>query len=103
MLEHHDFNIKNPNRVRALIGAFTQTNPRNFHALDGSGYAFLRRMIEKVDQINPQIAARLATPFTRWQNLDLPRQELIRQELHLLASKDLSRDLFELVQKGLDG
>ncbi len=101
LLSHPKFNIKNPNKVRALIGAFTQENPRHFHAKDGSGYAFLTEMLLKLDKINPQITARLATPFTRWQRLDLARQEAMKRELTILAAKDLSRDLRELVEKSL--
>ncbi|CEK12031.1 aminopeptidase N [Legionella hackeliae] len=101
LLKHPAFNIKNPNKVRALIGAFCQSNPRNFHAKDGSGYAFLTEMIVKLDKINPQITARLATPFTRWRRYDLKRQELIKQELRQLASLELSRDLREVVAKSL--
>lgn len=101
LLSHPAFNIKNPNKVRSLIGAFSQSNPRHFHAADGSGYVFLTDMLLKMDKINPQIAARLATPLTRWQRLDAPRQKLIKQQLERLAAVELSRDLRELVLKGL--
>ena len=101
LLKHSAFNMKKPNKVRALLGSFSQNNPRYFHAMDGSGYAFLTDQLIKLDQINPQIAARLATPFTRWQRLHLPRQELIKQQLERLAAIDLSRDLHELVMKSL--
>ena len=103
LLSHPQFNIKNPNRARAVIGAFTQANPRNFHAKDGSGYAFLTEMLLKLDKINPQITARLATPFTRWQRLDTARQDMMKEQLRLLAAKTaLSRDLQELVMKSLN-
>lgn len=101
LLSHPAFNIKNPNKARSLIGAFSQSNPRHFHAADGSGYVFLTDMLLKMDKINPQIAARLATPLTRWQRLDAPRQKLIKQQLERLAAVELSRDLRELVLKGL--
>lgn len=103
LLLHPKFNIKNPNKVRALVGAFTQANPRNFHAIDGSGYAFLTEQLLVVDGINPQIAARLATPFTRLSRLDKNRQELMHTELKKLASRSLSRDLAEVVSKSLNG
>ncbi len=103
LLAHPAFNIKNPNKVRSLIGAFSQNNPRHFHAADGSGYAFLTDMLLKMDKINPQIAARLATPLTRWQRLDATRQKLIKQQLERLAAVELSRDLRELVLKSLVG
>lgn len=101
LLLHPAFNIKNPNKVRALVGAFIQENPRYFHAIDGSGYVFLTDMLIKMDKINPQIAARLATPFTRWQRLNVTRQALMKQQLKRLAAVELSRDLRELVLKSL--
>jgi aminopeptidase N len=101
LMSHKAFTIKNPNKVRSLIGMFTQANPRNFHAIDGSGYAFLTDVLIQLDKINPQIAARLATPLTRWQKLNKPRQQLIKQALQRLAGMDLSRDLKELVTKSL--
>ena len=101
LLGHPAFSIKNPNKVRAILGAFSQANPRNFHALDGSGYAFLGEMLAKVDKLNSQIAARLATPFTRWQRYDKPRQALMKQQLEQLAALNLSRDLREVVDKSL--
>lgn len=102
LLKHPDFNFKNPNKVRAVIGAFCQGNPRHFHAIDGQGYAFLTDCILELDAINPQIAARLATPFTRWQRYDKTRQDLMLQQLTRLASVKLSRDVSELVHKSLE-
>ncbi|MCW8408799.1 aminopeptidase N [Legionella sp. PATHC035] len=101
LLKHSAFCIKNPNKVRALIGAFCMGNPRNFHALDGSGYRFLTEMLVTLDKINPQIAARLANPFTRWKRYDQSRQELMREQLQQLAKLELSRDLAEVVSKSL--
>ena len=101
LLKHTAFNITNPNKVRSLIGAFCMGNPRNFHALDGSGYHFLAEMLVTLDKINPQIAARLANPFTRWKRYDKPRQMLIRNQLEKLAKLELSRDLAEVVSKSL--
>jgi aminopeptidase N len=101
LLQHPSFSMKNPNKVRAVIGAFCQGNPRNFHHSDGKGYAFLRTMLSTLDQINPQIAARLATPFTRWQRYDAPRRALMLQQLEHLNQIELSRDLREVVSKSL--
>lgn len=101
LLSHPAFQIKNPNKVRALIGAFSQANPRHFHAIDGSGYVFLTEMILTMDKINPQITARLATPFTRWKHWDTTRQKLMRQQLEYMSTQDLSKDLRELVTKSL--
>ncbi|WP_454784988.1 aminopeptidase N [Legionella sp. WA2024007413] len=101
LLKHPAFCIKNPNKVRALLGAFCMGNPRNFHALDGSGYSFLAEMLVTLDKINPQIAARLANPFTRWKRYDSSRQTLMRNQLEQLAKLELSRDLAEVVSKSL--
>ncbi|WP_058473955.1 aminopeptidase N [Legionella quateirensis] len=101
LLNHPAFSIKNPNKVRSVIGAFCMANPRNFHAVDGSGYQFLSEMLLTVDKLNPQIAARLATPFTRWQRYDQSRQALMKNQLEQLAKHDLSRDLREVVDKSL--
>ncbi|MDP1603618.1 MAG: aminopeptidase N [Legionella sp.] len=101
LLKHPAFSLKNPNKVRSLIGAFTQANHRNFHAIDGSGYTFLGDMLIQLDKINPQIAARLATPFTRWCRFDETRQKLMKAQLTRLAAQDLSRDLKEVVSKSL--
>ncbi len=101
LLQHPDFSIKNPNKARSVIGAFCMANPRNFHAPDGSGYVFLAEMLLTLDKINPQIAARIANPFTRWQRYDKPRQLLMRQQLEQLAQQQLSRDLGEVVSKSL--
>ncbi|CDZ75957.1 Aminopeptidase N [Legionella massiliensis] len=101
LLKHPAFSMKNPNKVRALVGAFCQANPRHFHAENGSGYVFLSEILEIMDQINPQIAARLATPFTRWRRYDSLRQGLMHKELKRLAELKLSRDLREVVEKSL--
>ena len=101
LLKHPEFSITNPNKVRSVVGAFCMANPRNFHAADGSGYEFLAEMLVTMDKINPQIAARLANPFTRWQRYDKSRQQLMRQQLEQLAKLELSRDVAEVVSKSL--
>lgn len=101
LIQHKAFSIKNPNKVRSVIGAFCLANPRNFHALDGKGYVFLGDMLIELDKLNPQIAARLATPFTRWQHYDAARKSLMKQQLEHLDQQDLSRDLREVVSKSL--
>jgi len=99
---HGAFDRRNPNKLRALYGAFSQQNARNFHALDGSGYRLLADRIADVDGANPQMAAGLAKPLTRWRRYDATRQRLMVAELErLVARDDLSRDLFEVVSKSL--
>ncbi|MHB1206905.1 MAG: aminopeptidase N [Rhodospirillaceae bacterium] len=102
LMGHTAFDIKNPNKVRAVIGAFAAANPVNFHAADGSGYRFLADQIMAIDSFNPQTAARLVPPLGRWKRLDPARQTLMRGELdRMAASGKLSRDVTELVLKSL--
>ena len=101
LVKHPEFTIKNPNRVRSVIGAFSQFNPLYFHASDGSGYQLLMEYVEMLDKINPQVAAKLATPFTRWQRLDKKRQKETLKCLEHLNTLRLSRDTRELVVKSL--
>jgi len=101
LLKHPLFSITNPNKARALIGAFCQSNPRQFHQLDGSGYQFLVEMLLQIDTFNPQIASRLAQPFTRWQRYDEKRQALMQDCLKSLKTKKLSKDLSEVVNKSI--
>ncbi|QIZ76559.1 aminopeptidase N [Ferrimonas lipolytica] len=101
-MAHPMFDIANPNRVRALIGAFASGNRNQFHALDGSGYRFLTDNLVKLNTINPQCAARIITPLLGWKELDGERQALIKAQLQRLADlPDLSRDLYEKVTKSL--
>ncbi|HLV18704.1 MAG TPA: DUF3458 domain-containing protein, partial [Pseudomonas sp.] len=102
LMAHPAFNIKNPNKVRALIGAFANQNHVNFHALDGSGYRFLADQVIALDGFNPQIAARQLAPLTRWRRYSPARQALMRGELErILASGELSPDVYEVVSKSL--
>ncbi len=96
------FNIKNPNRVRSLLGAFAHHNHVGFHAADGSGYRFIAAQILTLDGINPQVAARLASCFAHWRRYDSNRQSGMRAELErLAASEGLSRDVYEIVERSL--
>ena len=98
---HPDFTLHNPNRVRALAGAFSM-NQRHFHARDGAGYRFLADILLALDPINPQTAAKLLPPLGRWRRFDAARQTLMRAELErILAAPGLSKDLFEQASKSL--
>jgi aminopeptidase N len=102
LTRHAAFNLKNPNKVRALIGGFCAGNPVGFHAADGAGYRFLAQHVAELDALNPQLAARMCTAFTQWRRYDAARQQLMRRELEgLLARPGLSRDVFEVVSKSL--
>jgi aminopeptidase N len=102
LLGHPDFSMKNPNKVRSLIGAFSQRNLPAFHAADGSGYSFLADRIIELDKINPQVAARLVQPLGRWQRFDSDRQSAMKTELsRILEVSGLSRDVYEIVSKSI--
>ncbi|WEJ73910.1 aminopeptidase N [Pseudomonas sp. PSE14] len=102
LMNHSAFTLKNPNKIRALIGAFANQNAVNFHRADGAGYRFLADQIITLNALNPQIASRLLTPLTRWRKYAPERQALMRAELErILASGELSSDVFEVVSKSL--
>ncbi|WP_028115430.1 aminopeptidase N [Ferrimonas senticii] len=101
-MQHLQFDIANPNRVRALIGAFASGNRNQFHAIDGSGYRFLTDQLIELNAINPQCAARIITPLMAWKEVDEERQRLMKAQLQRLAAlPNLSRDLYEKVSKSL--
>ncbi|MAX91290.1 MAG: aminopeptidase N [Pseudomonas sp.] len=102
LMQHPAFTLKNPNKVRALIGAFANQNLVNFHRADGAGYRFLADQVIVLNKLNPQIASRLLAPLTRWRKYDAGRQGLMKTELErILASGDLSSDVYEVVSKSL--
>ncbi|PKG53201.1 MULTISPECIES: aminopeptidase N [Halomonadaceae] len=100
LMQHPAFSLKNPNKVRALIGAFAQ-NRVNFHRLDGQGYQLLADVVIELNQLNPEIAARLITPLTRWQRFDETRQVLMRSQLERIRQQPLSSNVYEVVEKAL--
>tara|TARA_B110000858_G_scaffold196728_1_gene256233 strand:+ start:8042 stop:10735 length:2694 start_codon:yes stop_codon:yes gene_type:complete len=100
LLKHTDFDIRNPNKVRSLIGAFCVQNHIGFHDASGEGYEFLADQVLILDKLNPQIASRLLTPLTRWRKFDAKRQALMQVQLQRIkAQENLSKDLFEVVEK----
>lgn len=102
LLNHRSFDLRNPNRTRSLIGAFANQNPNAFHAIDGSGYRFLVDMLIKLNESNPQVAARLIEPLIKLGRYDTQRQTLMKRGLERLKGlENLSRDLFEKIEKAL--
>ncbi len=100
LTKNPSFSISNPNKVRALIGGFCSGNHVRFHVGSGEGYHFLTDMIEELNAINPQIAARLVSPLISWRRYDAKRQKLMLQELdRILTIKNLSSDVYEIVSK----
>ena len=102
LMDHPAFDITNPNKARALIGSFCSQNNVNFHQTDGRGYQFLANQIIVLDAINPQIASRLLGPLTKWRKYVPESQELMKAELQrILATKDLSKDVYEVASKSM--
>ncbi len=101
LMKHPAFDIKNPNRVRALIGAFGG-NHRRFHSADGEGYRLVGEVIRALDPINPQVAARMAGAFESWRRYDPARQALMKAELEAIAAlPGISPNLSEIAGKML--
>ncbi len=99
---HADFDLRNPNRVRALVGAFASANPVRFHDASGEGYRFLADAVIALDPMNAQVAARIVTPLGAWRRQDTARQALMRAELErILATERLSKNTYEQVAKSL--
>jgi aminopeptidase N len=96
------FSWDNPNRVRALIGAFSTGNPTGFNRTDGEGYEFLCQSIGRLDGANPQVAARLLTAMRSWKNLEPGRREKARAAMAALAARPhLSRDVRDILDRTL--
>ncbi|MGJ8687442.1 MAG: aminopeptidase N, partial [Spongiibacteraceae bacterium] len=102
LMTHPAFDMRNPNKVRALVGAFCGQNPVNFHREDGAGYAFLADQVILLDKSNPQIAARLLGPLSKWRKFVPAAQTKMQAQLQrIIAEADLSSDVFEVVSKSL--
>ena len=102
LTRHPAFERKNPNRVRALIGAFAQSNQWRFHDASGAGYVLLADEVITLDRFNPTTAARLVQPLGAWRRYDPARQALMRGQLErILAVPDLSKNTYEMVSKSL--
>ncbi|MCK8516416.1 aminopeptidase N [Methylonatrum kenyense] len=102
LLRHPAFTLRNPNRVRSLIGAFAQGNPLRFHGADGKGYRLLADNIIALNDINPQVAARVLLPLTRWRRQDEKRQAMMREQLERIGKvPTLSKDVQDVVDRSL--
>ncbi|MBT6153781.1 MAG: aminopeptidase N [Planctomycetaceae bacterium] len=102
LANHPAFNLKNPNRLRALVGAFSG-NQFHFHNKNGQGYRFLSEIVLQIQKANPQAAARMVSGFNQWKRFDTARQALMRAELErIIQTEDLARDVFEIVTRALN-
>jgi len=102
LMQHPDFNLRNPNRARSLIFAYCNNNPGAFHRRDAAGYVFWSERVLELDAINPQVAARLARAMDRWRKLAEPYRTAAQEALQRVAAKsDLSSDVREVVTRAL--
>jgi aminopeptidase N len=102
LLTHPDFSIKNPNKVRSLIGTFCSGNPWNFHHPSGHGYEFLTDRILELNTLNPQVAARMSSGFNHWKRYEPIRRELMKAQLdRIMNAPNLSSNVYEIVSKAL--
>ena len=100
LTSHAEFNWKNPNRFRSLMGAFAMGNLAGFHDPNGSGYKLFADWLIKLDPLNPQIAARMATGFESWRQYGTERQSQMKAELARILSVDtLSKNTREIASR----
>ena len=102
LMQHPDFNLRNPNRARSLIFTFCSANPGAFHRADGAGYAFWADRVLELDPANPQVAARLARALDRWSRLAEPYRAAAKAAIErVAAAPTLSNDVREVVSRAL--
>jgi aminopeptidase N len=98
---HPDFDLRNPNRVRALVSSFAGNQVR-FHDASGAGYRLYADTIIQLDPTNGQVAARMVSPLGQWRRFDEGRQRLMKAQLQrILDLPDLSRNTFEMASKSI--
>lgn len=103
LTRHPDFKFTTPNRVYALLGGFAG-NQAAFHGADGAGYKLLADSIMTLDGINPQVASRIATSFRSWRQFNAARQQHAEAHMRrILTAKNLSRDVYEIISRTLNG
>ena len=105
LLSHRVFDLKNPNKVYALLVAFTQ-NQKAFHNSSGDGYVLIADMVKKIDNFNPQVASRVVKSLMSWKRYDQDRQSLMKTALESILQRSehakISEDVYEIVSKSLD-
>jgi aminopeptidase N len=101
LMQHAQFSLKNPNKVRSLLGAFFSGNLAEFHKADGSGYTFWTHQVLALDAINPQVAARLARALDRWRRFEPMRKTAMQNALQTVKTQAKSADVLEIVSKAL--
>ena len=102
LMNHPAFSMRNPNRVRSLIGSFANANPTRFNAADGSGFDFVADIVVELDKFNAQVAARLLSSFRSWRSLEAGRRARAQAALERVAGTDkLSADVADIAGRSL--
>ena len=101
LMQHPAFDLKNPNKLRVVLGAFMSGNPVRFYATDGSGFEFIADCLIDIDKRNPQLAARMVLPLTRMGGYNDTRQRQMQRALERLQTAKPSTDLVEVIEKAL--
>ena len=102
LLADKTFDLRNPNRVQSLLGAFARGNPVGFHRPDGAGYNLIASQVLELDALNPQGAARLAKAFESWGSLEPRRRNAANSALAAMGERnDLSQDLADILRRML--
>jgi aminopeptidase N len=103
LLQHKDFSLRNPNRVRSLLVSLCRDNPAAFHRPDASGYVFWAERLLELDAINPSVAGRLARVMDRWSHLAEPYRGAAREAIARVAARtELSTEVREIIQRALE-
>ncbi len=103
LLQHSDFSMKNPNRMRSLLQGLCSSNPAAFHRADAAGYVLWADRLLELDGINPHVAGRFARCMDRWASLAEPYRSAARMAIARVAAKpDLSNDVREIVTRALE-
>jgi len=101
LLKHKDFDNKNPNKLRSVLGTFQKENIILFHSKDMSGYKFIAEQISQIDKYNPQVASRLILPMTQFRSFKKERKENIISILKDIYNQKISNDLSEILEKAI--
>ncbi len=102
LTRHPSFSFRNPNRTRALVGAFASLNPTQFARADGKGFDFVAEVVARLDDQNPQLASRLLVSFRSWRSFEPARRALAERALRRIAEKQkLSSDVGDILERTL--
>ena len=103
LLQHADFSMRNPNRMRSVLNTLCTANPAAFHRADAAGYVLWAERLLELDAINAHVAGRFARAMDRWATLVEPYRSAAREAIARVAAKpDLSTQVREVVTRALE-